>query len=294
MSAAGRGQWLSGWSPRRLNFAHMAVWITLFAGVWSAGLFGGIPGRTPNSGGRACEDGRRGGCQTWVRATNVACVHGSGNACNQLGLAMEGGLRWRATRRKKVRRLGARAMRRWRGMRQSGGSGEDGWRGGVHSALQWRRRGELLSAGVALYYAGGGAPGLGAGAALFNEACDAGWPRGCGEAWELYKAGRGVAVDQGEQSRISSGRARRGSRRAAMQWAGFIARGTMRHWRASGWSQACEAALGRRLTMPGISTRRRRLLRRFRFAGSDRAVRTGPKAVSGAFGQARRGRARRW
>jgi Sel1 repeat len=196
----GEGQWLSGWSPRRLNFAHMAVWITLFAGVWSAGLFGSRhPGSHSEFWRKACEDGRRGGCQTWVRATNVACVHGSGNACNQLGLAMEGGLPVARDATQEGKAFGRACDAKVAGacanlvalvktdgeavftVPCSGGDGESCY---------------LLGS---LYYAGGGVRRDWArSAALFRQACDAGWPRGCGGLGELYKAGQGVAVDQGQ------------------------------------------------------------------------------------------------
>lgn len=87
------GAWHSAWSSRKLNFAHMTVWIALFALMVGLGLVGGRhPGANPEFWSRACEEGRRGACQTWVRTMNVSCQHASGSACFKLGMVQEEGL----------------------------------------------------------------------------------------------------------------------------------------------------------------------------------------------------------
>ncbi|MBZ5625054.1 MAG: hypothetical protein LAQ69_41080 [Acidobacteriia bacterium] len=78
--------WISGWSPRQANFAHMAIWISLFAVMTGTGFVGSRhPGSNPEFWRKACEEGRGNACQTWTRTMNVTCQHGSGGACLTLG-----------------------------------------------------------------------------------------------------------------------------------------------------------------------------------------------------------------
>ena len=75
------------WTPRQVNFAHMAVWIALFAVMITTGFVGGRhPGSDPGFWQKACESGKGDACQTWVRTMNVNCQHGSGLACLTLGV----------------------------------------------------------------------------------------------------------------------------------------------------------------------------------------------------------------
>jgi hypothetical protein len=187
----GEGRWLAGWTPRRLNFAHMAVWIALFTGVWSAGLLGSQhPGTHSEFWRQACHDGRKGACQTWVRITSVACVHGAGNACNQLGLAMEGAL---PVVRDAVEE--GKAFGRACDAKVAGSCANlvalvkrDGESVFLPSCNQGD--GESCYLLGSLYYAGGGVRrDLARSSALFRQACESGWARGCGGAGELYKAG---------------------------------------------------------------------------------------------------------
>ncbi len=184
---------LDGWSPGRLNLAHMAVWIALFAGILSAGLVGsGHPGSHSEFWRRACEEGRRGGCETWIRATNVACAHGSGTACYQLGLALDAGLAIPRNAGEAGKNFARACDLKTPGscpslvalVKKDGDSvflrpcdAGDGESCFVLASLRYSARDYARST------------------VLFRQSCDAGWARGCGGLAELYKAGLGVAAD---------------------------------------------------------------------------------------------------
>jgi TPR repeat protein len=129
--------------------------------------------------------------------TDVACLHGSGAACYQLGLAQDAGIA--------IPRDAAEAGRDFgRGcdLKAPGACSslvaliqKDG--DGVFLKPCEAGDGESCFLLASLYYAGGGVRAdYGRSAALFRQGCDAGWPRACGGLGELYKAGRGVATDR--------------------------------------------------------------------------------------------------
>jgi hypothetical protein len=189
--------WVSAWSPRRLNFAHMAVWISLFAVMLGTGLVGGRhPGANPEFWSRACEEGRRDACQTWVRTMNVACQHGSGRACFSLGVALDEGRVIPRDAAEAGKDFGRACDLKTPGACPSlvalvNKDGEDVF-------LKPCRQGDGESCFIlaSLYYAGAGAPrDYVRSVTLFRESCDDGWPRGCGGLAECYKAGQGVAAD---------------------------------------------------------------------------------------------------
>ena len=188
---------LSRWTPRRANFAHMSLWISLFLVMTLTGFLGAHhPGRDPHFWQTACVEGRRNGCATWVHTLEIACVHGSGRACMTLGsLRTEGRLTQRnlAEAGKDFARACDAAI-------------PDSCAGLV-SLIQHNTASVLQSpcdAGdgescfllASLYYAGGGVPkDYFRAVSLFNEACTHGWPRGCGGLGECYKSGHGVEPD---------------------------------------------------------------------------------------------------
>jgi TPR repeat protein len=169
-----------------LNPAHMAIWIALFGSMWFTGLVGGRhPGANAEFWKRACEEGRPGACRTWVRTTNVACRHGSGLACYQLGLALdegavvardasEAGMNF--ARACDLKTVGACPSlvglfrKEGDGIFQRPCDAGDGESCFVLGSLQYSARNFARSA------------------ALFRKACDSGWPRGCGGLGELYRA----------------------------------------------------------------------------------------------------------
>ena len=62
------------WTPRHANFAHMGVWICLFAVMFATGFLGSNhPGADPEFWRKACLQGRGTACQTWVRKMNMSC-----------------------------------------------------------------------------------------------------------------------------------------------------------------------------------------------------------------------------
>jgi hypothetical protein len=195
--------WFAGWSPRRLNFAHMAVWIGVFACMWGAGLLGGRhPGASLDFWRQACEEGRRDACGTWIRASNVACLHGSGSACNQLGMAFDAGI----TLPRDPEQAGT-ALGRACDLKAPGAC--------VSLVSLVRKDGEKVflkhcNGGdgescfllASLYYAGGGvSKDYARSASLFRQACEAGWARGCGGLAELYQAGLGMPPDSDQAIR---------------------------------------------------------------------------------------------
>jgi hypothetical protein len=76
---------IPSWTPRLENFAHMGVWVCLFAVMYTTGFLGAHnPGADPEFWRKACANGRGSACQTWVRMMNVTCSHGSGTASRML------------------------------------------------------------------------------------------------------------------------------------------------------------------------------------------------------------------
>ena len=185
------------WSPRRANFAHMSVWIALFLLMAGTGFVGSRhPGGDSEFWRRACTEGRRNACKTWVHTLGISCAHGSGLACLTLGnLRDEGRIAPRdlaeagkdfaracdlsipsscATLVALVRREGPQ----------------------VFQPSCDRGDGESCFVLASLYHAGGGVPRDYARAvSLFRKSCGDGWPRGCGGLGECYNSGRGVPAD---------------------------------------------------------------------------------------------------
>lgn len=189
--------WVAGWSPRQANFAHMAVWISLFVFMVGTGFVGSRhPGANPEFWRRACAEGRRNACQTWTRTLNVSCQHGSGGACVTLGLLWKDGnvvARDSLEAGKDFGRacdLGVgSACSSLIGLVQA--EGPDVFRRSCE-----RGDGESCFILASLHYAGRGVPkDYSRAVALFRESCESGWRRGCGGLAECYRAGQGTAAD---------------------------------------------------------------------------------------------------
>jgi TPR repeat protein len=185
------------WTPRQVNFAHMAVWVALFAVMFTTGFVGGRhPGSDPEFWQKACESGKRDACQTWVRTLNVNCLHASGLACLTLGVVWnEGRLvpRDRAESAKNFARACDLKMPyacpSLLALIKENGTG-------VLRPYCERGDGESCFILASLYYAGGGVPKRPeAAVTLFRQSCDDGWVRGCGGLAECYRAGQGIAAD---------------------------------------------------------------------------------------------------
>jgi hypothetical protein len=195
---------IAAWSPRRLNCAHMAMWIPLFVAMSATGFVGGRhPGSSSEFWQKACLEGRRSACRTWTSTLDIACRHGSGRACITLGLLLDQGqvIARNASESGKdlgracdlgvslaCRSLVALVARESQSIftgRCEGGDGESCF---------------ILAS---LYYSGHGVPkDYTRAAALFRESCVSGWWRGCGGLAECYRAGQGAPADPAQAIRL--------------------------------------------------------------------------------------------
>lgn len=231
-----------GWSPRKANLAHMSVWIALFLVMAGTGFVGGRhPGADSEFWHRACDQGLRNGCETWVRTLTIGCGHGSGRNCMTLGtLRSEGKIAARDLSEagrdfaracdlavpNSCAMLVALAQRdRAQSLRSACDSGD----------------GELCFVLASLHHAGGGVPkDFSRAASLFRQSCEDGWARGCGGLGECYKSGRGVNADTARASQLFE-QACRGGVAASCFAAGEIYRGNRNEALAKvRFEQACD------------------------------------------------------
>ncbi|SPF33019.1 Sel1 domain protein repeat-containing protein [Candidatus Sulfopaludibacter sp. SbA4] len=192
-----RPSYRSAWTPRQANFAHMAVWVSLFALMAGTGFVGARhPGSDSEFWHQACVERRRNACETWTRTMNVSCQHGSGRACLNLGLVLSEG---RFVPRDSTE--SAKDFARACDLATPGACpglvalveslGPD-----VFLPACSRGDGESCFILASLHYAGRGVPKDTARAvALFRQACDGGFPRGCGGLAECYRAGQGTEAN---------------------------------------------------------------------------------------------------
>jgi hypothetical protein len=189
--------WGRSWSPRKLNYAHMACWVALFSVMMSTGFVSGRhPGGDPEFWRRACDQGHPNACATWKRTINLMCQHESAQACFSLGVAASDG------------RLLARDP--YEAGRDFGRACDLGdpyaclrliqivETDGQDPLLGPCRRGDGESCFIlgSLYRAGQGVQKDDGGAvALFRQACELGWWRGCSRLAESYRSGQGIAAD---------------------------------------------------------------------------------------------------
>ncbi len=188
---------VAAWAPRRLNFAHMAIWIPLFILMSVTGFLGGRhPGGSSEFWQRACTEGRRNACRTWTSMLDISCQHGSSRACLTLGLLLDQG--------KVVARNASAAGKDFGRACDLGVS----WACSTLAALVSRESQSIFTRGcqrgdgescfilASLYYSGHGVPkNYTRAAELFRESCQNGWWRGCGGLAECYRAGQGMSAD---------------------------------------------------------------------------------------------------
>jgi TPR repeat protein len=184
-------------SPRLANFAHMGAWIALFAVMTGTGLVAGHhPGANSEFWSRACQEGRRNGCQTWVRTMTIACRHGSGSTCLVLARVLDEGQVVPRNASEAGKDLARACDLKIPGacaslvalVKRDGGDA-------LRDACS-RGDGESCFILASLHYAGGGVPkDYTRSAALFRQSCEQGWPRGCGGLGECYRAGQGTRAD---------------------------------------------------------------------------------------------------
>jgi len=188
---------LPQWAPKRANFAHMAVWASLFAVMFTTGFLGSRHlGANPEFWRNACLQGRPTSCATWVRLMNISCFHGGAPACMTLGIAKNEG--------HMIPRDAADAGKLFAHACElklsSGCSGilqvvsENN--GAFFQNACDKGDGESCFLLGSFYFAGQGVPKDPARAfALLQQSCSDGWMRGCSGLGECYRAGAGTAID---------------------------------------------------------------------------------------------------
>jgi hypothetical protein len=186
-------------SPRAANFAHMAVWASLFTVMMVTGFLkkgADFPGGKVEFWQQACEKHQRYACQTWVRVLNDVCQDGSGAACFAMGRILnEGSL---VPRNPEVAGVSfGRACDL--GVREACTSLIEFVRGGGKDVFQRACEGGDGSSCFilgSLYSSGSGVPQDAARAfTLFERSCAEEWWRGCGRLGTSYLVGQGTAAD---------------------------------------------------------------------------------------------------
>jgi TPR repeat protein len=190
-------RWDGEWKPRRANFAHMAVWMCLFAVMSGTGFIGSRhPGSNPEFWRSACEQGRRNACETWTRTLDLMCQHGAEHACFTLGVARSDG-RMLAPDAFDAGKSFARACDLGnaaaclRLIALVGNAGP-----GIFETSCARGDGESCYIVASLYHAGLGVPKNEERALdLYRQSCETGLWRGCGRLAESYRTGQGTSPD---------------------------------------------------------------------------------------------------
>jgi hypothetical protein len=81
-----------GWTPARLNVAHMGIWIAFFGVMAATGRTDGRhTGDSLPFWETACEEGRRSSCDRLLQLEYAYCADNSGWACNELGRHLSAG-----------------------------------------------------------------------------------------------------------------------------------------------------------------------------------------------------------
>jgi TPR repeat protein len=200
VALAARWRRIPAWNPRNANFAHMAIWIVLFAVMMTTGFVSGRhPGSNPEFWQKACAEGRRNACQTWMHTIHLMCQYNSAYACYTEGLALNEGRAAPRSATEAGRSLGRACDL---GMvygcvglvKLVAAEGPEGFQG-----ICDRGDGEGCFILGSLYHAGQGVRRDDALAfGLFRQSCADGWWRGCARVAESYQAGQGTEVNPGE------------------------------------------------------------------------------------------------
>jgi len=187
----------SAWTPRRLNYAHMGIWIALFAVMFTTGFVEKRhPGEDISFWQNACVQGRYNACKTWAHTLNITCVGGGAVSCFALGqLESEGRLIPKDN--EKAGQSFGRACDL--GMPEACAMLRDFVMAGGQDTFQRScDHGDGVSCFIlgALYHKGIGVPHDDARAlVLFRRSCATGWWRGCGRLGESYLWGEGTPAD---------------------------------------------------------------------------------------------------
>jgi TPR repeat protein len=188
--------WQPRWTPRQLNFAHMAVWAALFAVMLRTEfLTREHPGRELAFWEQGCEVGNARACRTWVSGLAIKCRGGAADACDLRGRLLGAGKVVAPDVLEAGRSLDLAcelgldvACERLRVL--LGTDGSDAFvracnAGDGQSCYVVGSLADQAPAG------GGGAGSL----ALFSRSCARGWAPGCNRLGKIYLNGEGTAVD---------------------------------------------------------------------------------------------------
>jgi hypothetical protein len=183
------------WGDRNLNFAHMGIWIALFAFMMATGFMGGHhPGESVAFWRSACDQNRYGACKVFVHALRTECSQGVAQSCLDYGKAALAG-RSGPPDRLEAGKAFARSC-------DSGNTGACMELGSFTSSGGTRVLDDACGSGrdpAACYVSGtvyatgrGVAPDQQKSLADLRKACDAGFPRACGRIGQSYFMARGV------------------------------------------------------------------------------------------------------
>lgn len=187
----------SSWTPQKLNYAHMGIWVALFAVMFTTGFVEKPhPGESITFWKDACEHGRYNGCKTWAHTLSVTCGGGRALSCLMLGqLESEG--RYIPRDLEKAGQSFGRACDL--GISEACAALTAFVSAGGQIAFQKaceHRDGASCFILGALYHNGNGVPKDDVRAlALFRKSCAVGWWRGCGRLGESYLWGEGTPAD---------------------------------------------------------------------------------------------------
>ena len=188
---------LQAWNPRKANFAHMGIWIALFAVMMATGFVGHAhPGRDPEFWRQACNAGKYHACATWAHTLNISCRGNSADACFTLGQLFDTGRVVPRDPYEAGKGLGRACDL---GLPEAcadltrfvGADGRDVFQKSCD-------RGDGISCFIlgSLMHKGAGVPQDDPGAVtLFGKSCSNGWARGCGRLGESYLWGEGTQAD---------------------------------------------------------------------------------------------------
>ena len=187
------------WTPRRVNFAFMGVWILVFATMLGTGFLRrgeDHPGGRTSFWQQACSENRWKSCKTWVRALNVSCQNDDGADCLKLGQILnQGVIVPRDTEHAGLDMGRACDLGLRTGCTGLAEFARDGGEEVLNSACDRGDGANCFLLG-SLYSSGYGVPRDPIRAvALFQESCDLSWWRGCGRLGVSYLVGQGVPVD---------------------------------------------------------------------------------------------------
>lgn len=191
---------LTAWSPKKLNYAFMSIWIALFFTMTSTGfLVHDHPGKNMVFWEDACHEGRYHGCRTWVNNLTVSCSGGVRESC----LAV-------AQLKKEGKYAPLDLVEAAKGF---GHACDLGLSSGCSSLAEFAQSG----GGTALEQSCGAGDGVscfllgyirnrGLGVAkddnmaleFFSKSCSSGFPRGCSRLGESYFYGEGTRPDLGK------------------------------------------------------------------------------------------------